>query len=237
MLTPYDVLTYIKTQLAASITGIEFNDEEILNIVRNTALRKFSLYCPDIKNCTIDPSNPVYQTDKPNVFKIIDPDNRKIIRIEKTYPPQSSVLIQGHPIIGAGSYNELPSYALEAERAASLGTMSMFTFYTKFRPPNLVEVYPTTAVMGEFSIDYSREHAPDFSTIDNLFETYFLDLALGYVMQTLGRARTRFGSISTPYGEINLNGDALVSDGKELIDNTIEQLKTAALPYIEVDRG
>jgi len=237
MLTTKDILDYVKNNLATDIAGIEFDDSRILEIVRTVALPQFSVYVPDINELTIDPSDPRYQGDKSNEFKIVDPDGRRIISIEQIIPPLGTYVTTNHPQLGATSYNQSADFVLQAEQSHTHRLLSMYEFSYEIKPPNIIRILPSTAIVGPFTVKYSREHAPDFSSIPLAYAPPFLKMALGSVMIAMGRARTRFGSVSTPFGEIALNGDALVSDGRDLINEAKEELERTTIPFIEIDIG
>jgi len=237
MLSPKDVLDYIKNSLAIDITGIEFDNDRILEIVRTTALPEFTKYVPDYNKLIIEPNDPRYKTEVENEFKIVDPDGRKVIAVEKVYPPLGSYLVTGFGLMGAGGYGNLPNFYVQNEEATASRVHSVYDFSYEYVPPNRIRILPRMSITGPFAVVYSREHAPDFSTIPMMFANEFLKMALGSVMIAMGRARTRFGSVSTPFGEINLNGDTLISDGRDLISEAKEALETATIPLIQVDIG
>ncbi len=234
-MTEQEVLQYIHNSLGTAITGIELDDEQILEIIRTTALPMFSNYLPDnTGRLVLDTESEAVQTEHPNEYKLFDPENRRIISIIEVVFPDFDVMFGYNPM-GIFSYEEIPEFQLETLRARSTRLFSLWNFTYDFIPPNILRIMPQ--FKGTCTVLYNREHAPDFSTIPLTFRDVFLKLSLGHVMVTLGRIRTRYGSIQTPFGEIQLNGDNLKSDGQELISNAKEQLDLLALPPFAFEVG
>lgn len=81
---------------------------------------------------------------------------------------------------------------------------------------------PTTAteVILACSANYTLEQVrvPD--------EEIVYGLTLAYVKETLGLIRRKFGGAKLPGGEVNLDGESLVSEGKEEQEKYIEELKS-----------
>ena len=53
MLSVNEVLFHVKSGLGYPMVAIEYDDDDLLQIVRTTALREFSRWVPDINRITI----------------------------------------------------------------------------------------------------------------------------------------------------------------------------------------
>ena len=66
-----------------------------------------------------------------------------------------------------------------------------------------------------------------------------MNLCLADIMIQIGTMRSMYGDgrLSTPFGELPINGDNLKSDGKELRRDIIDELKEHTIPPIIIDIG
>jgi hypothetical protein len=182
----------------------------------------------------IDFTNPAIQTQRPNEFLISDPQGAPIIDIRYLIPSLSDPILSGHPVIGllGGNWETLANYLLKTDVANELEQFSMLNQTFDFIPPNLLRVIPTPT--DTQTLIYETYHLPDFSSIPPEFESQFLDLAYADVAIAIGKLRKYYTNIQTPFGEIQLNADELISDAKELRQSIIEFLQ-GANPSVIVD--
>lgn len=64
-----------------------------------------------------------------------------------------------------------------------------------------------------------------WSGISDTYRSWIRNFALAITKEALGNIRSVFSSLPTPSGEINLNGDQLISDGREEKEQLIERLR------------
>jgi hypothetical protein len=194
----------------------------------------FSKYLPRITGMAIDFTNPAIQTQRPNEFLISDPQGAPIIDIRYLIPNLSDPILSGHPVIGllGGNWETLANYLLKTDVANELEQFSMLNQTFDFIPPNLLRVIPTPK--DTETLIYETYHLSDFSSIPPEFESQFLDLAYADVAIAIGKLRKYYTNVQTPFGEIQLNADELISDAKELRQSIIEFLQ-GANPSVIVD--
>lgn len=97
----------------------------------------------------------------------------------------------------------------------------------KFVPPARLEIIDLAGLYQVYDmvIAYNTVH-PDPSSINPTLFDKFKDLCAGYFMLVIGNIRARVGSISTPTGTVELNGDALKQEGDTLLREVKEKLIT-----------
>ena len=89
--------------------------------------------------------------------------------------------------------------------------------------------------MGDFVVEYERMHPSDLRKIPNALQRKFMDLALGDIMIWIGGIRLMYQSIQTPFGEIPLNGQDLLSRGEEIKRDLVQKFEEDSMPPIVVD--
>jgi len=236
MLNEQQVLNFVKTRLGYPNLPLEFNDDQILDYIRMNTIPEFSKYIPDVHEVPLDTSDPRSQTEIDNVFKFYDPDDLTIIDIVEVYFSMAEWAIVGHPIIGLfGGGNEAAAkYLQQVDEAGTVHKWAYLRETYEFIKPNKIRIIPVPN--GPVTIRYERFHHPDFSTIEHEYIKMFLDLCWADVAIWLGGIRKYYRTINTPFGEIELNADDLISDAKETRSNIIEKISSYP-PSVIVDRG
>lgn len=236
-MTKNDVLDYVKSRLGAPYVPLEYSDEEILKVIQLKTIPLFSKYIPDKRIMAIDFDDPSIQTERNNVYILRDKDNAKILNVVDLIPDIGNLVIAGHPIIGliAGNgydVDQVANYLMRVNNSRTVMQFSQFDQTFQFMPPDRIQVLPKPT--GIQACIYERQHLKDFSTIPAEFEHVFLDLCYADVALNLASIRKYYTNISTPFGEIQLNADALASEATEIRNGIIEQLSMAN-PSVIVD--
>jgi hypothetical protein len=233
-MTKDQVLNYIYSEFGAPYVPMEWSDQQILQRVYTKTIPLFSKYLPRITGMPIDFTNPAIQTSIANEFLISDPQGMPIIDIKYLIPSMADPIMSGHPVIGllGGSWETLANYLLQTDVANELQQFSMLNQTFEFIPPNFLRVIPTPT--DTQTLIYETYHLYDFSSIQPEFESQFLDLAYADVAIAIGKMRKYYTNIQTPFGDIQLNADELISDAKELRQSIIEFLR-GANPSVIVD--
>ena len=141
----------------------------------------------------------------------------------------------GHPWMGAFNYDAVPELALNAFKANNLRGFSPWNYTFKFKSPNKVRITPL--FKGQATFEYSRVHAEDLSTIPIDLVPYFKDMCTSRFKMAIGSLRRMYSTISTPFGEIPLNGSELYSEGESAYNALVEKFETASSCYILLDIG
>ena len=232
------VLERIKDELVVASQPLEKTDEEIVDYLKRNALKKFERYYPDRNTITLNTSDPrVKVPGKESMFYIFDPEDREVINVVEMMTTASDLALLGHDYTGFGalSYDQIPDVALANSMARNTLQYSRYNYTTEFKAPNILRILPHFD--GVCAIEYERSHDPELSTIEPSLQTYFVDLCVGMAEMWIGKRRQKYSSYNTPFGEIQVNGDAIYNDGKDLYDKTIEKLETSSQLNIIFDAG
>lgn len=238
MLNQSRVLNYIKTNIGFPWQFIEMTDAEILSYVQEYTLRTFGHYFPDENTIGLNVQTATKVPNKANEFYISDPEGREIIGVSHVYPSAGNYYLFGHPPLGPMSLGELENWAYNTEISGWVKSFSSFNYTFVFKSPNIVSIRPTPNSETWMAVEYEREHASDFSTIQNELQMYFCELALADIMMLIGRLRKKYGSggLKNPFGDINIS-DEIFEEGKEKRAEVIEKLHSGALTNITVSFG
>lgn len=220
-ITYESTVDFIKRNLGYPFTTIEIQDSDIEHIIKTISLPYFSQYIPDtnqiVVNKLADNSN--------NVFVIEDPDNMPVLDVIKVFSDVGTEVMTNDPrvimpMIGKSS---IPDFLTSLTQAKLQQNYSSYWPSWTFIPPNLVRIYPTN-MQSSYLIRYTRIHA-SLSTIPMSYHRDFNDLCLADVMLSLYASRSKYSNYSTPFGEIQLNSDALYQRATEIRDKVSERLK------------
>lgn len=239
MLNWNDLIQYVKGMLSLPSTYIENNDEELKTWIKLKTFKEFSTYFPDWERTAVVTSNAaLHKVDgKTNQFYFYDEESLPIINIKECYFPLENEIWSGHPIFGPTNVYNMETFAISVFKSKMFSKFSSFNRTYKFIRPNIVEVLPQADNMN-FVVEYYREQPHDLSKIPYTSESYFMDLALANVMIQIGTMRSHYGQgqVTTGFGQIDLNGEQLKTDGKELKASIMESLKEDAIPpiYMEI---
>lgn len=231
------IINRIKDELSLPSQPLEKTDDELRDYLQRNALRKFEKYFPDKNIITLDTNDIKVQViGKQSTFYLFDPEDREILNVVQMDTQVGDLMVLGHNIWGAWSYDDIPQIALANANARNTKPYSMFNYTTEFLPPNMVRILPKFE--GTCAIEYERSHDPELSTIEPSLKDYFVDLCLGMAEMWIGKLRQKYSSYNTPFGEIQVNGDVIYNEGKELYDKTIDKLDSGSIGLnIRMDVG
>jgi len=238
MLNWNTVLTYIHNRLSLPSSFIELNDDQIKRCIIDKVIPEFSKYFPDEEYTSVIVSNPTYKHEiKQNWFYFFDDDDLDIYGIKECYFSLGKEAVSGHPLYEPLNFSSLSWWSLEVFKSRFFLPFSEFNYTYKFQHPNMIQILPSPT--ENFVVYYEREQPHDLHRIPNFLKGEFLDLALSEIKIIIGSIRNMYGQgqISTPFGEINLNGDVLKQEGEDTRREILEKLEEHSLPPIVVDIG
>ncbi len=238
MLSWTEVLRHVKTNLGFPYHVLEYNDTEIVDMLRDGCLRKFSTYFPEktAMSVSTDDHPEIIVPSRQDMIYVNDPDGQEILSIDEFVSEGSDHFFLGHPWWGAFNHNQIPEeMALQAFKANNLRGFSIFNYTQQFYPPNKLRITPRWR--GNCTLEYSRVHTPDLSSIPADLAEYFKDLTLAKLKMHIGSLRKMYTTITTPFGEIPLNGAELYSEGESAWNTLIDKMETSSAPYIILDKG
>jgi len=221
MLTPEIVLDYVKRNLGFPYNFIEITDEDILSYIRNYALREFSRYKPYVYTYFITKDMKISD----DTFRIPLEADHEILSIKKIIPDMSAYMIPGYQINPFPSFDRMPEFHLKNMKAGTQYTMSWYNFSFEFLPPDRIRIIPN--MLDSFAVRANLIHLPDFSTIPEDWSKIFLDLALANVLEYVASIRSQFQNFSTPFGEIPVSSENMLSRASDIRSRVIETLRGA----------
>lgn len=237
MLSWNTVLRFVRQRMMLPTTFIEKNDEEIREFLIDNTLSEFSQYFPDWNRVGIITSSPNYiHPTKSNQWLIIDPDGLDIFGIRECYFPYEGTLMSGHPIMPPFSFEGMKDWSLGVFKSRFFQPFSIYSYTYKFIPPNVVEIN-NEVKPDTFVVEYERMQPPDLSKIHLAMQQRFKELCLADCMVWIGGIRSMYGDgrLTTPFGEIPLNGDNLVSKGEELKQRVLDEMREDSRPSVVID--
>lgn len=236
MLSWSEIVEYIKENLSYPFQMLEKSDEQIIDFLKRNALKKFEFYYPQKWRITLNCSDPaIMVVDRKSEFYLIDPDEREIKTVTAFIPTMGSYLFNNHPIFGPWTTGQVEDWHLQVFNSGLLQPFSNFNYNIEFIAPNSIRISPKFS--GTCVIEYERGHDPELSTINPELHDVFRELCLGSFMLMIGRLRQKYNTTTTPFGEINLNGDLIYNEGKEIYDRLIEKMERGCLTNVVFDHG
>lgn len=238
MLNFNQVLQYIKGRLSLPSTFIEKTDSEMTDWIKNVTIPDFSNYYPDVEWTPVLIRNPTYQVSGRSFhYKFFDDEDIPIYDIRQCYFDLDDDYISGYPPIAALSFEGMKWWALDVFKSKFFKPFSEWNRTYRFIQPNIVRVLPEAG--DNFVVEYEREQPHDLRRIPVTLKRIFMDLCLADIMIWIGGIRTHYGGgrLTTPYGEIPLEGEALKSEGQELRREIIDKITEDTIPPVIVDIG
>lgn len=236
MLTDSKVLEFIKDELGYPFTEVELADEDILRRTKKQTLPVyFSPYVPVYKYLRINVCDKTYATEDSNRFRIVDPDGAGILSVFDVITENE--VVKSLTILGSQgcTYSELPSwYSAYQQRQTQFLTTNWYQIF-EFEHPYYLSIRPSMTIPNDILVCYEAQHVC-FETIPTYREEEFLDLAVARIKMNIGAIRSKYSTLETQFGQINLNWETIKSDGKELWDATKERLRKIA-PRVTLDIG
>lgn len=238
MLNWNTVLRYIHNNLALPSSYIELTDDQMKEAIIMKSIPEFSKHYPDTEYTSVIVTDSRYKHEiRQNWFYFYDDEDLDIYGIKECFMNLDGPMFAGHPYMEPMSFESLTNWSLDVFKSRFFLPFSQFNYTYHFEQPNYIQVLPSPT--SNFVVYYEREQPHDLRRISNQFKTDFLDLALAEIKILIGSTRTMYGQgqISTPFGEINLNGDMLRQEGVDLKREVLDRMYEEAPPAVVIDIG
>ena len=102
------------------------------------------------------------------------------------------------------------------------GAKIYFHYYVKEDKQGLTRTYTNSKVSDPSNIPYKFI---TYSEINSAGRQWIRKYTLGLAKELLGIIRSKYASLPLPNGEVNMDGEALKSEGREEISNALQELK------------
>lgn len=228
-----DVLNYIKANFTNQ--AFELSDVEVLNYLQNHTIKEFSQYVPWFKKFVITLNE--LEDERTSTFKIPYEYPEDIIDIEDFIPSVGSSTsgARSGGFFGLGIDSAIgeifssasSSYNVDILPYLSLEDPSKITFGTHI---SKVQKYIP------FMIILKVCHRTPATIPTEAYNRFFKPFALADIFILVGRARSKFQSVSTPVGQINLQATELIQQGQATKEQIIQQLLNwrASIPIVTI---
>lgn len=204
-----DVLEYIKINFGV-LNKLEISDDEIVKNLRNHVLPFFSQYSGSKKFKAISDGDMVIGVTGDPIYKYkikLEPEEYIIDILNIYYSRNGSLLDYAAPLINS------PDTAIDVLIYNSytdiIKSMQMKNTWD-FLPPNILVF---DAEIGFGIIEYTTVHS-ELKTIESdKYHLMFKKLCLANVKIWISANRSKFENLTTPFGVLNLNWEAMKAEG------------------------
>jgi hypothetical protein len=229
MQTWNDILKYIKLNLGAPLNKLEMSDDEIVNNLREQVLPFFSQYAPAkefkiITNDNIlsgDRGAPLYR------YRIPLSPEEYIVDVLNVYFTRNTSMI-----------DTLTSIMSSTEEVLDTIIYNSYSDLVKsMQPVNTWEFLPPDILIFDFEVsygvlEYNTVHN-DLSTIDpDKYHLMFKKLCLAQMKTWIASMRSKFQSLTTPFGPIDLNWESLKQEGMQEREEVLQLLNMIPPDYL-----
>ena len=230
------VFEYVRLMLGDQIIDVEL-DPAHYEIALNRALTRYRQRSP---NAVEESYSFLELIQDQNEYRLPD----EVIEVQSVFRRS----IGSRSGLGAGGTLFEPfnlaytnTYLLSGSMMGGLATYELFAGYQKlvgrmfgsfiefkWKPQShMLTILQRPFAQGEQILIKSHNYRPDFVLLTDLYAKQWLyDYTLATAKLILGEARSKFGSITGPNGQVQLNGNDLKSAAKEEIEKLDKELDT-----------
>ena len=216
MLNATIIIRRLEKKLGFRFMDLELSHEEIIENIKDETLRVFSKYFPYQETCVIDPKD-----------RVEPYENRFYLRTQNECLGINRLI--GSSLLGAsyvsGLLHPVAADMLLGDPISRQLNMDLMSFTSnpivpKYIEPGMIEITPVYNNIRSYIVVVNTVHPDHFGTIPINLEDEFMKYALADTQATLYTMRTRFSSMNTPYGNIELFLDQFqgAEDKKEQIE-------------------
>ena len=216
-----NILDYIKTELGADVMELELSDQKIVEKIKMHVLPEFSAFSGlhkwyKMTEGHIISEDPVMRYQfKDFPFKIME----VIAKIDK-----ASYVDYDH-MFSQSVTGDVTDF-LVRQNYLDIANMVRADNTWRFIAPDIIEVTKAgfSYINDEFLLELEVVHSDPTSIHPDMYDM-FRDLSTAYIMNAVGKIRKKFNNFNTPFGQIQLNAEELISDAKELRREALENLR------------
>jgi len=220
-----NLLSYIKLELGNDIMKIEFDDDRIIEIIKEHVMPVFCSWDNGLHKFYKMTEDMLIQEEPYLLYKFnFEIFPYKIMTI-KNIIPQMSFLDMEMFYQQNMSGGDITDYLISSNYI-DMSKIAIASDTWRFIPGDKIQVSKAnyTCRSREFIVELDVIH-PDPTTIEPTVYEYFRDLCYAEISIFLGKLRSKYKNFSTPFGEVLVNADDLIQDGKQLKQETLEKLK------------
>lgn len=197
-----NIISYIKYNLGVPYNLLEITDDEIIDFLKNQVLPEFSQYAPHklwLPISKVDEINSPVNFNS-NSYKLNIPDDIYVLAVENVYLNTISPFTGNlnNPAMFVNPIDIVLSNAY-ATLSASLQPIQNFEYF----PPRTLcfSLLIGEGVIAEINVIHDK-----LETISpDLYNSIFKKMCASAVFKYVARIRSKFSTITTPFGELNMN--------------------------------
>lgn len=210
----------VKRNFGVPYTFFELDYEEVINYAKTYSLKGISERLPHTMYLYVDPEKDLLQRDG-QTSEFIIPYEGDIHSIVNMLAPNADIIagMPINPIIS--TIDDATNYLvdiMEAKPGMQLSSAIYKTF--EFIEPNILKVHG--AIPGMIVLKICVNHT-SFETVPSRFARDCLDYCIADLKEMLGNIRMRYTEMQTPFGTINLGGDALLNQAEQIRSRVLEK--------------
>ena len=217
------VLGHIHDELGSGNTKLEITDRVIIETIQTQVMPVFSSYSDSTRyyrmtDANIISSSPIY------IYKFDDNMEYGISEIKRIIPEALYTGIDYAQITSTLTGGDITDF-LVRQNYIQMAALAKAESNWKFVRPNELQVIRAAYDYDSYNfiVEYGSVHqSPE--TVDSALWQEFLDLCTSYIMIKVGKIRKKFNNFSTPFGQVELNADDLIAEGKELKRDALDRL-------------
>ena len=216
-----NVLQFVKTNLGAKTSSLEFTDDEFIHYFQNESLSYFSQIIPHNTWCVINSSNKYYEKNmySENVYKLPENDF-EIIDINEIH----TTTINTFRLNTFFFSDPLDSVIRSIRYDIREHILPVNDFH--FIKPDLIRF--SQELMDQWVvIELNVEHANLHTIPSDMYHKLFKPMCLKNACEMLLNSRNKFTDLTTPFGNIELNINQLeskINDLDQKINDIIDNL-------------
>jgi len=209
-----NIISHIKYSLGVPYNLLELTDNDIIDFLKNQVMPEFSQYVPNRLFIKITPADQKSTNENLTYgefeYKINIPDEIYIIGVENVFTSHaatfsenswSSMFVNPTDVILANNYSALRE---------SLWIVHSFNFI----PPRTITL--SLSVNDGLIAEINTIHNSLETIPPDLYSGIFKKMCLSAVLKYLYNIRSKFTNVATPFGEIQLNVQDLISRSQQL---------------------
>lgn len=221
------LLRYIKRKLGVPVNLLEFTDDDIYDIIMEDVLPHMSQYIGAPSWIRMGSMNLLPNDGQKNEYSYLIPipDDIILIDVQYAYISRESAGTLGMMSGALNFYDPRDTVIMNSfiDMLRSLDVVQTFQFI----PPK--EIQFDLPLQGDVILECKTEHS-DLSTVpSDIYRDFIKPWSLAEVMENLAANRSKFETVSSSFGPIQLNWQKLETDARAIKDK-IQQLLEALPP-------
>lgn len=211
-----NLITYVKRKLGAPLALIEYSDDDIMAVIVEDVLPAMSQYLGKPIWIRIGGRNKINSEDSNityELYKIPIPDDIILIDVQEVYFNRDNMGVLGiyQNMLAVLDPRDAVMTNEFLDMLNSLETVQAFDFIA----PNLIR-FERPLYDNDVILECKAQHT-DLNTVpSDYYQEILKPWCVAEVMENIGSMRSKFRTLATPLGQIDLNYDSLISQAQTI---------------------